>query len=280
MDYNDASQWTADLGSGYSRIYPLGEGGMGTLYCAHKDSLDVDVVIKRVKQKFKGRMDERAEANILKTLKHKYLPRIYDVIESQSGYVYTIMDMIPGVNMQKYVETHGPADQKLAYRWACQLCEVTAYLHSQIPPILHCDIKPSNIMITPSGDICVIDFNTSLVFSKGVLAIGATPGYAAPEQYTRPEGTHLTPDSAETVPLAETMPLRGYGDAVAYRNTAPSGSNVNASVTAAQATNAGGYGTISKRTDVYGIGATLYYAITGQKPGHSLKVSGQSQATS
>ena len=271
MNYNDASQWTADLGSGYSRIYPLGEGGMGTLYCAHKDSLDVDVVIKRVKQKFKGRMDERAEANILKTLKHKYLPRIYDVIESQSGYVYTIMDMIPGVNMQKYVETHGPVDQKLAYRWACQLCEVTAYLHSQIPPILHCDIKPSNIMITPSGDICVIDFNTSLVFSKGVLAIGATPGYAAPEQYTRPEGTHLTPDSAETVPLAETMPLRGYGNAVAYRNTASSGSNANASVTAAQATNAGGYGTISKRTDVYGIGATLYYAITGQQPGHSLK---------
>ena len=105
MDYNDVSQWAADLGSGYSRIYPLGEGGMGTLYCAHKDSLDVDVVIKRVKQKFKGRMDERAEANILKTLKHKYLPRIYDVIESQSGYVYTIMDMLPGVNMQKYVET-------------------------------------------------------------------------------------------------------------------------------------------------------------------------------
>ena len=95
MNYNDVSQWAADLGSGYSRIYPLGEGGMGTLYCAHKDSLDVDVVIKRVKQKFKGRMDERAEANILKTLKHKYLPRIYDVIESQSGYVYTIMDMIP-----------------------------------------------------------------------------------------------------------------------------------------------------------------------------------------
>lgn len=76
MNYNETSQWAADLGSGYSSIRPLGEGGMGTLYRAHKDSLDVDVVIKRVKQKFKGRMDERAEANILKTLKHKYLPRI------------------------------------------------------------------------------------------------------------------------------------------------------------------------------------------------------------
>lgn len=272
MNYNETSQWAADLGSGYSAIRPLGEGGMGTLYRAHKDSLDVDVVIKRVKQKFKGRMDERAEANILKTLKHKYLPRIYDVIESPSGYVYTIMDMIPGENMQNYVKTHGPVSQKLAYRWACQLCEVIAYLHSQVPPILHCDIKPSNIMITPAGDICVIDFNTSLVFSKGVLAIGATPGYAAPEQYTRPGAS---PDTIETVPLEETMPLRGYKDAFAYQNVRsnkdPSGRGVSNSVTAAQATNAGGYGTISKRTDVYGIGATLYYAITRQQPGHSLK---------
>ena len=272
MNYNETSQWAADLGSGYSAIRPLGEGGMGTLYRAHKDSLDVDVVIKRVKQKFKGRMDERAEANILKTLKHKYLPRIYDVIESLSGYVYTIMDMIPGENMQNYVKTHGPVSQKLAYRWACQLCEVIAYLHSQVPPILHCDIKPSNIMITPADDICVIDFNTSLVFSKGVLAIGATPGYAAPEQYTRPGAS---PDTIETVPLEETMPLRGYKDAFAYQNVRsnkdPSGRGVSNSVTAAQATNAGGYGTISKRTDVYGIGATLYYAITGQQPGHSLK---------
>ena len=272
MNYNETSQWAADLGSGYSSIRPLGEGGMGTLYRAHKDSLDVDVVIKRVKQKFKGRMDERAEANILKTLKHKYLPRIYDVIESPSGYVYTIMDMIPGENMQNYVKTHGPVSQKLAYRWACQLCEVIAYLHSQVPPILHCDIKPSNIMITPAGDICVIDFNTSLVFSKGVLAIGATPGYAAPEQYTRPGASS---DTIETVPLEETMPLRGYKDAFAYQNVRsnkdPSGRGVSNSVTAAQATNAGGYGTISKRTDVYGIGATLYYAITGQQPGHSLK---------
>lgn len=272
MNYNETSQWAADLGSGYSSIRPLGEGGMGTLYRAHKDSLDVDVVIKRVKQKFKGRMDERAEANILKTLKHKYLPRIYDVIESPSGYVYTIMDMIPGENMQNYVKMHGPVSQKLAYRWACQLCEVIAYLHSQVPPILHCDIKPSNIMITPNEDICVIDFNTSLVFSKGVLAIGATPGYAAPEQYTRPGAS---PDTIETVPLEETMPLRGYKDAFAYQNVRsnkdPSGRGVSNSVTAAQATNAGGYGTISKRTDVYGIGATLYYAITGQQPGHSLK---------
>ena len=97
---------------------------MGTLYRAHKDSLDVDVVIKRVKQKFKGRMDERAEANILKTLKHKYLPRIYDVIESPSGYVYTIIAMLQyqlhdfskAMEMLQALKKDYPKDYRV-YKW-------------------------------------------------------------------------------------------------------------------------------------------------------------------
>ena len=263
METTDSWQWITDVGSGYSRMRPLDEGGMGTLYWAHKDSLDIDVVIKRVKQKFRGRMDERAEANILKNLKHKYLPRIYDIINSPSGYVYTIMDYIQGENMQKYIEKNGPANQKTVYRWACQLCEAVAYLHTQTPPILHCDIKPSNVMITPSGDICVIDFNTSLVFSKGVLALGATPGYAAPEQYAK--GPSRIDEEA-------TLPL--FGGAEEKEGQSSQSMYVSGSVysaTAAQATNAGDYGTISKRTDVYGIGATLYFAATGQRPAHSLE---------
>ena len=258
METTDRRQWITDVGNGYSRMRPLDEGGMGTLYLAHKDSLDIDVVIKRVKQKFRGRMDERAEANILKNLKHKYLPRIYDIINSPSGYVYTIMDYIQGENMQKYIEKNGPANQKMVYRWACQLCEAVAYLHTQTPPILHCDIKPSNIMITPSGDICVIDFNASLVFSKGVLALGATPGYAAPEQYAK--GPTKSDEEA-------TLPLFGKAEEDSQRSYFES----NYSATAAQATNAGDYGTISKRTDVYGIGATLYFAATGQRPAHALE---------
>lgn len=172
----------------YEDIRPLGKkGGMGELYRARKRSLGVEVVIKKIKRQYKGRVDQENEANILKKLKHQYLPRIYDLITDDDGYVYTIMDLIPGQTLNEFVNKTGPVSQKLAYKWACQLCEVIVYLHRQAPPIIHCDIKPSNIMITPAGNICLIDFNTSLVYYDGALAIGTTAGYAAPEQYIRPE---------------------------------------------------------------------------------------------
>ena len=161
------------LGSDYENIRPLdAKGGMGDLFRAHKKGLDVEVVIKRIKRKYIGRLDQQNEANILKGLKHQYLPRIYDVIPGEDGCLYTIMDYIPGVDLQQYVKQNGRVPQPLAHRWACQLCEVVAYLHAQTPPILHCDIKPHNIMITGQGDICLIDFNTSLVFQGDDTVVG------------------------------------------------------------------------------------------------------------
>lgn len=163
------------LGSDYENIRPLdAKGGMGDLFRAHKKGLDVEVVIKRIKRKYIGRLDQQNEANILKGLKHQYLPRIYDVIPGEDGCLYTIMDYIPGVDLQQYVKQNGRVPQPLAHRWACQLCEVVAYLHAQTPPILHCDIKPHNIMITGQGDICLIDFNTSLVFQGDDTVVGVT----------------------------------------------------------------------------------------------------------
>lgn len=259
------------IGPDYLDLRPLGEGGMGTLYRAYRRGLGVDVVIKRIKQKFLGRVDQRAEADILKRLKHRYLPRIYDIIQGSDGYLYTIMDLIPGKNMSQYVRENGPVDQRLAHQWACQLCEVVAYLHEQTPPIIHCDIKPSNLMITPKGDICLIDFNTSLIIDGDTLARGATPGFAAPEQYTRPGASApaRTPSNGGGLAATEVLPpteLVSAPSQPASRTGRQAFRASRRSSMAAVTTRAGGYGTISKATDVYGIGATLYYLVTGRVP--------------
>ena len=161
-------------------------GGTGDLFVAHKKGMNIDVVIKRTQLQYQHIMNQENESSILKSLKHQYLPRIYDVLSGNDGCVYTVMDLISGQNLQQYVEQNGPVNQKECYRWACQLCEVMQYLHqenNEKPAIIHCDIKPGNVMITNSGDICLIDFNTSLIFRRDKTAVGVTDGYAAPEQY-------------------------------------------------------------------------------------------------
>lgn len=230
------------LGPDYEDLTLMSTGGMGELFRAHKRGLDVDVVVKRVKAQFRGRTDETREANILKNLRHQFLPQIYDIIYGSDGYIYTVMDYIPGCNLHEYVEQHGALPQKTCLKWLKQLCEVVAHLHQQKPPVIHCDIKPQNIMITPEEDICLIDFNTSLLYSDAEMnALGVTHGYAAPEQY------HVSQEVLSRI----SPTLKDYWSAWSAA-AAP-------------------YGKVSERTDIYGIGATAYFMLTGYDPAHSLE---------
>ena len=139
------------------------------------------VVIKRIKDNYVGRINERKEADILKNIKHSNLPQVYDFIQMDTE-VYTVMDYIDGNTMMEYIKAGVRFDEPQTIKWLKDLCTALHYLHSQNPPIIHSDIKPSNIMIGSDGNICLIDFNISLNDPDNPMTTGYSKNYAAPEQ--------------------------------------------------------------------------------------------------
>lgn len=170
----------------YEVIDQIGVGGGGIVYKAKHLRLQTDVVIKKIKDEVREKVKLRQEVDILKNLKHPFLPRVFDFIEMEDG-VYTIMDFISGEDMDSALKRRGKFSQKEVMKWAEQLGDVLAYLHGQNPPIIHSDIKPANIMLTETGDICLIDFNISLAAGADAeSAVGVSVGFSPPEQYRDP----------------------------------------------------------------------------------------------
>ena len=167
----------------YTLMEPLGSGGGGGVYKAYHERLQKYVVVKEIKDRVKGILESRAEVDILKELKHANLPQVYDFLEI-NGEIYTVMDFVPGESLDKALEHNHSFDSRTVYKWALQLADALRHLHSQEPPIIHSDIKPANVMLTPKGDVCLIDFNISLAFDKGMrTSIGISGGYSPPEQH-------------------------------------------------------------------------------------------------
>lgn len=159
----------------------IGRGGTSVVYLAYHLRLKKYVVIKRVLTNFEGSLEARTEVDILKNLHHAYLPQVYDILQVGRE-VYTVMDYIEGWGMDTLAEQNTRFTEAQLYRWLHQLLEVLDYLHSRRPPIIHSDIKPGNIIITPQGNVCLIDFNISLDGTANGKITGYSMYYAAPEQ--------------------------------------------------------------------------------------------------
>ena len=172
------------LKDGFDNMQEISHGGGGIIIKAHHKGLDKDVVIKKIIRSKVKALGKTGERDVLKNLKHAYLPQIYDYIERGDD-VFTVMEYIPG---QSFADLLKDGKRKFGkkdlVKWTAQLCDVVAYLHSQKPAIIHCDIKPGNLMLTPQGNICLIDFNISSVKTEeGLSSIGYTPEYAPAEQF-------------------------------------------------------------------------------------------------
>ena len=204
------------LNNRYRIVKLLGQGGYGAVYrawdlslkgaCALKENFDIGPDSVRQFEK---------EAIILAKLRHPNLPRVIDHFLLPGQGQYLVMDFVEGDELDALIVKSGrPIDEKTAVDWTIQVSDALSYLHNQNPPVIHRDIKPTNIIIDPRGKANLVDFGICKLYdpqsstSKG--ARGVSPGFSPPEQY--------------------------------------------------------GTGSTDARSDVYSLGATLYYALTMKAP--------------
>lgn len=170
-----------ELRSTYDILERIGEGSGGVVYKAYHKRLRKTVVLKKIIDPGGELQKKRQEVDILKNVSHSYLPQVLDFIETEDG-VFTVMNYIPGKSFQRLLNEGARFTREDLLKWALQICSALNYLHSREIPIIHGDIKPSNIMLRPDGDICLIDFNISFYLDENTV-LGCTKGYTSPEQF-------------------------------------------------------------------------------------------------
>ena len=174
----------------YKILNKIGQGGMSVVYLAMNEKANKQWAIKEMrKEKNKNyeimKQSLITETNLLKELKHPYLPSIADIIESDDT-IIIVMDYVEGRPLSDILTEEGTIEEDKVADYAIQLCDVLDYLHSQKPPIIYRDLKPANIMLRPDGKINLIDFGTARKYNydsvSDTTCLG-TIGYAAPEQF-------------------------------------------------------------------------------------------------
>jgi len=173
----------------------IGVGGMGSVYRARDLHFPNAVKLVAVKEMIIQTRDPlvrqtivqnfEREANILATLDHPAIPRIFDYFSDKER-SYLVLELIQGKDLEELLnQSQANYSEEQVIQWAIELCDVLSYLHNHKPePIIFRDMKPSNIMINQNNHVILIDFGIAKAFrggQKGTM-IG-TEGYSPPEQY-------------------------------------------------------------------------------------------------
>ena len=174
----------------YRVLRKVGQGGMSVVYMAVNERANKTWAIKEIRKD--GTQNYEVvkqglivETDMLKRLDHPHLPSIIDVIDGEGSFLI-VMDFIEGKTLNDILKEYGAQPQESVIDWAKQLCDVLGYLHSRTPAIIYRDMKPSNVMLKPDGNVVLFDFGTAREYKsqnlEDTVCLG-TRGYAAPEQY-------------------------------------------------------------------------------------------------
>jgi serine/threonine protein kinase len=194
------------LNNRYRIIEVLGQGGMAAVYRAIDENLGVEVAVKEnlfTTDEYARQF--RLEATILAGLRQANLPRVSDHFVIEPLGQYLVMDFIEGEDLRQRLDRLGPLPEQEVIIIGVAISDALSYMHSRTPMILHRDIKPGNVRITPGGHIFLVDFGLAkLVEGRETTNTGAramTPGYSPPEQY----GTARTDPRSDIYSLGATL---------------------------------------------------------------------------
>ena len=206
--------------SHYKILEKLGEGGMGVVYKAHDTTLDRVVALKFLPHYLTSDPKEKErfyhEAKAASALNHNNITTIYEIAE-HGGQLFIAMEFVEGKTLKDTVgSTHAsPLQINKILDIAIQVCDGLAAAHEK--GIIHRDIKSENIMLTPKGQVKIMDFGLAKV--KGTTKLtkeGSTLGtaaYMSPEQAQGEEVDHRSDIFSFGVVLYELLtgklPFRG-----------------------------------------------------------------------
>jgi serine/threonine protein kinase len=173
--------------------HELGRGAVGVVYLAHDTKLDRSVAIKSLPAEMmanpKARSRFSREARLLASVNHPNIATIHEVLEEVEGVGYLVLEYIPGQTLAERIAKK-PLNLEETLSIALQIAEAVAAAHEH--DVIHRDLKPGNIKITPEGKVKVLDFGLAKAVGGEAVdqqstitepgRVIGTPAYMSPEQ--------------------------------------------------------------------------------------------------